>query len=188
MKLIVALGNIGKEYKETRHNFGFLLLDAIVSNYQFSLSATKNKSEIFTGKIGDEKVVAIKPQTFMNLSGQAVISMMSFYKIAIEDILVLHDDLDLELGKIKVKIGGGNAGHNGLKSIDANIGKDYMRLRLGISRPQNVEFETSDYVLGKFTKDEKVIVEKVSDKCSDLIKKLLEGNMAGFMNDFSISK
>lgn len=186
MKLLVALGNIGKEYKETRHNFGFLLLDKIASNHQFSLSGVKYKSEILTGNIGNEKIIAIKPQTFMNLSGEAVISIMSFYKIAIEDILVFHDDLDLAIGKVKVKIGGGNAGHNGLKSIDANIGSNYMRLRLGIGRPQNAEFEVSNFVLGKFSKDEKIIVEEVNEKCSKLIARLLENDMAGFMNEFSI--
>lgn len=185
MKLIVALGNIGKEYKETRHNFGFLLLDKIVSDYHFSLSGTKYKSEIFTGNIGNEKIIAIKPQTFMNLSGESVISIMSFYKIAIEDILILHDDLDLAVGKVKVKIGGGNAGHNGLKSIDTNIGNNYMRLRLGIGRPQNAEFEVSNFVLGKFSKDEKIVIEEVNQKCSNLIGKLLENDMAGFMNQFS---
>jgi PTH1 family peptidyl-tRNA hydrolase len=184
MHLLIGLGNIGREYELTRHNFGFLLLDQIVEDYGLVAQSKKFKSEVFAGTIDGKKVIALKPQTFMNLSGAAVLAAASFYKIAPKNILVFHDDLDLAPAKIKVKIGGGNAGHNGLKSIDESIGKDYMRLRLGIGRPQNAEFETADYVLGKFSRDEMELIKKTNEKISDLIGELLESRPDSFLNKF----
>jgi PTH1 family peptidyl-tRNA hydrolase len=184
MYLLVGLGNIGPEYANTRHNFGFLLLDKIIADYSFSEQSKKFKSEVFSGEINGEKIIAIKPQTFMNLSGSSVTAAAQFYKIAPKNILVLHDDLDLELGKIKIKTGGGHAGHNGLRSIDENIGKEYMRLRLGIGRPVSREFETADYVLGKFMKEEKAIVEKTNEKISKLIGEIFAGKEDSFLNKF----
>ncbi len=184
MHLLVGLGNIGKQYESTRHNFGFILLDQIIADYGFSSGIKKFKGEVFTGEIDDKKVIALKPHTFMNLSGESVLQAAQFYKVKPENIIVLHDELDLEPGKVRVKIGGGHAGHNGLKSIDSKIGKNYMRLRLGIGRPENQNYQTSDYVLGKFLAKEKELVERVNEKSSDLIGKLLQGKMEDFMNDF----
>ena len=169
MFLLVGLGNIGKKYELTRHNFGFLALDSIILQYNLSKSANKFESEVFTGQIGENKIIAIKPQTFMNNSGVSVGAASSFYKIPAENIIVFHDEIDIKLGEIRVKKGGGNAGHNGLKSIDQRIGKDYWRFRLGVSRPQNPEYEVSDYVLSKFSKDELTVVEEMN---YDLSKKL----------------
>lgn len=184
MYLIVGLGNIGREYEKTRHNFGFLLLNQIVEDYGFSAQSKNFKSEIFIGEIDGNKIIAIKPQTFMNRSGISVSQIANFYKIETKNIIVLHDDLDLELGRIKVKIGGGNAGHNGLRSIDEMLGKNYLRVRLGIGRPQNSEFATSDYVLGKFSLAELIKVQKVNEKISDLVCELLDGEIEAFMNKF----
>lgn len=184
MHLLVGLGNIGREYESTRHNFGFMLLDQIIEDYGLVAQSKKFKSEVFSGEIDGKKVIALKPQTYMNLSGGAVLQAASFYKIAPKNILVLHDDLDLAPMKIRVKIGGGHAGHNGLRSIDEAIGKEYMRVRLGIGRPQNAEFETADYVLGKFSREEMELVEKTNKKISDLFGELLEGRVEGFMNKF----
>ncbi len=184
MHLVVGLGNIGREYEKTRHNFGFLLLEQIIADYDFSLQSKNFKSEIYCGDISGKKIIAIKPQTLMNRSGIAVSQVASFYKIETKNIIVLHDDLDLELGRIKVKIGGGNGGHNGLKSIDEMVGKNYLRVRLGIGRPQNTEFATSDFVLGKFSLEEMQTVGKVNEKISDLADELLEGRLDGFMNKF----
>lgn len=185
MHLLVGLGNIGKEYEITRHNFGFLLLDQIIDDYGFSLIAPKKfHSEVFAGEILGQKVIAIKPQTFMNRSGIAVLETANFYKIDVRNILVLHDEVDLELGKIRVKIGGGHAGHNGLKSVDETVGKNYMRLRLGVGRPQNKEYSTADYVLGKFNAEELVKVSNINEKISDLIEELIEGKTEEFMNKF----
>jgi PTH1 family peptidyl-tRNA hydrolase len=180
MYLLVGLGNIGREYELTRHNLGFLLLDQIVQDYGFFEQSKKFKSEVFFGEIDGKKVVAIKPQTFMNRSGNSVLEAASFFKIEPKNILVLHDDIDLELGKVRVKTGGGNAGHNGLRSIDDIIGKNYMRLRFGIGRPQNSEFAVSDYVLGKFSREEIEKVKRVNEKISDFVDEVLEGRFEIF--------
>lgn len=184
MHLIVGLGNIGREYELTRHNFGFLLLDQIIKDYGFSAQGKKFKSEVFVGEIKGKKIIALKPHTFMNRSGLAAVEAANFYKIDVKNILVLHDEVDLAFGKVKVKIGGGNAGHNGLKSMDENVGKDYLRLRLGVGRPENKEFATADYVLGKFSKEELKEVEKINEKISGIIEELLAGNLESFSNKF----
>jgi PTH1 family peptidyl-tRNA hydrolase len=184
MYLLVGLGNIGPEYELTRHNFGFLLLDQIIDDYGLTSQSKKFKSEVFSGVIADQKIIALKPQTFMNRSGIAVLEAANFYKINPKNILVFHDDLDLALGKIRVKIGGGNAGHNGLKSLDDMIGKHYVRLRLGIGRPENKEYQTADYVLGKFTFGEMEKVKVINEKISDLIEELIEERADSFLNKF----
>ena len=184
MHLLVGLGNIGREYESTRHNFGFLLLDQIIADHGFVAQSKKFKSEVFVGEISGRKIIALKPQTFVNLSGLAVAEAASFYKIKPQNILVLHDDVDLVLGKVKVKIGGGNAGHNGLNSIDEMIEKNYLRLRLGVGRPENKEFDLADYVLGKFSKEEMEVVRKINEKISKLAGELLEGREEVFLNRF----
>lgn len=184
MHLLVGLGNIGREYEFTRHNYGFLLLDQIIEDYGFIKQSSKFKSEIFSGTIDGHKILAIKPQTFMNLSGGAVSQVANFYKIPPTNIIALHDDLDVEFSKIKAKIGGGHAGHNGLRSLDGSIGKGYVRLRLGISRPENKEYDVSDYVLGRFSKSDLQEMEMVNKKVSDLIGLLLDGDLPGFLNAF----
>lgn len=173
MKLIVGLGNIGKNYENTRHNFGFILLDKIISSYDLQDKGIKDLAQIFTGQINSHKVIAIKPQTLMNLSGRAVIKFCNFYKIKVEDVLVLHDEIDIKLGQVKFKQGGGNAGHNGLKSIDEVIGKNYKRLRLGVGRPEDPRFEVSDFVLSKFAKDERKIVDDICDEYARNIEQFL---------------
>lgn len=183
MRLLVGLGNIGKEYELTRHNFGFLLLDQIIADYALKQQSAKFKSEIFSGEISGEKIIAIKPQTFMNLSGVAVSQVASFYKIPPEKIIVFHDDLDLLLGKVKIKIGGGNAGHNGLKSLDEMVGKNYVRVRLGIGRPQNSEM-VSAHVLSRFSADEKKIISDINQKVSKNFGEILCGNFDKFLNKF----
>ncbi|MFT6385872.1 MAG: PTH1 family peptidyl-tRNA hydrolase [Rickettsiales bacterium] len=185
MFLIVGLGNCGKKYEQTKHNFGFLLGDEIAKEFSFEQKSNKFNAEFFTGSIADQKIILIKPQTFMNLSGSAVLAFSSFYKIPPEKIIVLHDDLDLELGRIKSKIGGGNAGHNGLKDIDAKIGKNYVRVRLGIGRPENAEYEISDYVLSKFSGGELKIVDEVNTKITKNLETIFEGKLAEFMTQFA---
>jgi len=174
MYLLIGLGNFGKEYAKTRHNFGFLALDQIVANHGFGSLGKKFSSEVFVGEIFNKKVIALKPQTYMNNSGIAALEATKFYKISPQNVIVLHDEIDIPLGKIKTKIGGGSAGHNGLKSIDSVIGKEYWRIRLGVDRPKNKEFEVADYVLSKFASEElSVVAEVIQSACSaveDLIK------------------
>jgi len=186
MYLLIGLGNIGKEYAKTRHNFGFLALDQIITDYNLSALGKKFSSEVFAGEIAGKKVIALKPQTYMNNSGLAALEAIKFYKIPLQNIIVLHDEIDIDLGRIKTKIGGGSAGHNGLKSIDSMIGKEYHRLRLGVGRPENKEFEVADYVLSKFTKDEMMIVEEINKKISSTINLLIDGDATLFANKFAL--
>ena len=182
MFLLVGLGNPGSKYQFTRHNFGFLLLDFIIKQYQFKLESEKFLSQIFSGKIGEEKIISIKPQNYINCSGAAVLAAKQFYKIPKSKIIIFHDDLDLALGKIKIKIGGGNAGHNGLKDIDEKIGVDYMRIRLGIGRPENMQQDISDYVLGKFNEEEMKIIGDITQKITASFPLILKGHIDDFFN------
>jgi PTH1 family peptidyl-tRNA hydrolase len=150
MKLIVGLGNIGREYEKTRHNIGFIAIDKILQKHKFSKIDKKQfKGELFKS----DNYLFLKPSTYMNLSGESVSAVKNFYKIDNNDIIIIHDDLDLKLGALKFKRGGGNAGHNGLKSIDTHIGNDYHRIRIGIGRPDNRDI-VIDFVLGKFRVEE----------------------------------
>lgn len=182
MHLLIGLGNKGEKYKKTRHNFGFLTIDQLVEDYGLKLVGEKFSSLVYQGTIDGKKIIALKPQTFMNNSGIAAQAAMTFYKIKLENIIVFHDEVDLDLGRVKVKTGGSSAGHNGLKSLDEKIGKDYMRVRLGVSRPANKEFEVADYVLSKFSKEELEHVEKINKKISDLIIDLLDKKADLFVN------
>ena len=173
MFLLVGLGNPGPNNTNNRHNIGFKIIDAI--NQQFSLSKQKPKFKglLTTGNINNKKIYAIKPLTFMNNSGICIRELIEYFKIDAEDVIVFHDDLDVELGKIKVKFGGSSAGHNGIASIDKFIGKDYSRVRIGIGKPKN-GIEVSDYVLQNFDEDETVGIKKISDSITESISILVE--------------
>ncbi len=156
IKLIVGLGNVGDKYKNTRHNAGFILVDNIHDKYNGSDWKTKFKGEISDVKIDGNKIYLLKPSTYMNLSGESVCEAVKFFKIKIEEVLVVHDEIDLEFGQIKIKQGGGNAGHNGLKSISQICGNDYFRYRVGVGHPRDIipGMEVADYVLSKFSLEE----------------------------------
>lgn len=175
MFLVVGLGNPGKEYASTRHNVGFMTVDALAQEYGFGCFKEKFDGLIAEGKIVDEKVYLLKPLTFMNLSGNAVIKAANFYKILPQNIVVIHDDMDLPIGKIKAKIGGGSGGHNGIKSIDAAIGANYNRIRIGIGHAHGDAKETVDFVLSQFGKSDregvKASIEQVVKSIDILLKK-----------------
>ncbi len=156
MRLIVGLGNPGDKYKLNRHNIGFLVLDALADNNHFSPWREKFDGQLSDGAVAGHKLIFLKPQTFMNLSGNAVQKAMQFYKIKPEEVLVVHDELELPPAKIRLKQGGGHGGHNGIRDIDKHIGKNYHRMRVGIGRPQDATHEdaVSNYVLSNFTKAE----------------------------------
>ncbi|XOB63137.1 aminoacyl-tRNA hydrolase [Campylobacterota bacterium DY0563] len=150
MHLIVGLGNIGEKYELTRHNIGFLVIDEMTKSLNTSnINKSNFKADVFKSGYN----LFVKPKTYMNLSGDAVVAIKEYYKIDIKDIIVIHDDLDLPFGTVKFKIGGGHGGHNGLKSIDSHIGKDYIRVRIGIGKPLNKE-DVANYVLSNFSKEE----------------------------------
>lgn len=170
--LFVGLGNKGEEYKYTRHNFGFLCVDSVAKEYNFEKEKSKFNSQISFGEINSNGIIIMKPNTYMNNSGMAVKSVSSFYKISLDRIFVFHDDLDLELGRIKFKIGGGSAGHNGLKSIDSCVSNNYARIRLGIGHPAYGD-EVVNYVISRFSKEELEVVSLVNQKIVENIYLLL---------------
>ena len=168
MLLFVGLGNPNPNNTNNRHNVGFLVIDAINAKFKLSKQKPKFKGLLTTGKINEQKVYAIKPLTFMNSSGICIREIIEYFKINVKDVFVFHDDMDIDIGKIKVKFGGGNAGHNGIESIDKNIGKDYSRVRIGIGRPKNYSTGV-DHVLDNFANEEKKSVEEVNN---NIIKSL----------------
>ena len=173
MLLFVGLGNPTPDSENNRHNIGFKIIDSI--NKQFSLSKQKPKFKglLTTGNIGKKKVYAIKPLTFMNNSGICIRELIEYFKIDAEDVIVFHDDLDVEFGKIKTKFGGSSAGHNGIASIDKFIGKDYSRVRIGIGKPKS-NIEIADYVLQNFDEDESIGIERISKNINDSLSILVE--------------
>lgn len=184
MFLLVGLGNPGEKYRYTKHNFGFLTIDQIAQNYNLSNEGLKFNSQIFIGNAVDKKIIAIKPQDFMNCSGEQVRLIMSFYKIPLENVIVFHDDLDILPGRVKTKIGGGNAGHNGLRDLDRVIGANYLRIRLGIGRPENISYEISNYVLSNFNSEEMKIISSMNQKISKLLPLILDKKLDDFSNNF----
>ncbi len=182
MWLIVGLGNPGDKYKNNRHNIGFMVLDALADEFRMPAWRSKFQSEMVEGRIGDQKVVLLKPQTFMNESGQAVGKAVKFYKVDTDRIVIFHDELDLNPGKVRVKQGGGVAGHNGLKSIQAHLGTpDFTRVRLGIGHPGD-RARVSNYVLSDFAKEEaQGWVEKVVPLVAEYTPLLFKENNDDFM-------
>jgi PTH1 family peptidyl-tRNA hydrolase len=181
MFLFVGLGNIGTEYENTRHNIGFIVVDKIIDKYNFVKSSTRFHSEIWTGNINNEKILISKPQTFMNNSGLAISKIANFYKISLKNIYVFHDDMDILIEKIRFKVGGSAGGHNGIKSIDEMLGKDYNRIRIGVGRPEYKD-NVVKFVLGKFTEVEKKLVDDVGNKITENIELLLSNKKDLFLN------
>ena len=172
MLLLVGLGNPNPNNTNNRHNVGFLVIDAINTKFKLSKQKPKFKGLLTTGNVADQKIYAIKPLTFMNNSGIGIWELIEYFKIDAEDVIVFHDDLDVEFGKIKAKFGGSSAGHNGIASIDKFIGKDYSRVRVGIGKPKE-NMEVSDYVLQNFDDDEMMGLEKVTNDITDSISILV---------------
>ena len=173
MLLFVGLGNPTPDSENNRHNVGFKIIDTINKKFSLSKQKPKFKGLLTTGNIGDKKVYAIKPLTFMNNSGVCIRELIEYFKIDAEDVIVFHDDLDIEFGKIKAKFGGSNAGHNGIASIDKFIGKDYSRVRIGIGKPKN-GLDVADFVLQNFDEEEAIQIEKISKDIIESISILVE--------------
>ena len=173
MLLIVGLGNPTPNSQNNRHNIGFKVVDAINNKFSLSKQKPKFKGLLTTGNIAEKKIYAIKPLTFMNNSGICIRELLEYFKIDAENVIVFHDDLDVEFGKIKAKFGGSNAGHNGIASIDKFIGKDYSRVRIGIGKPDS-KISVSDYVLNDFNEEEKEHLEKITKSIIDSISILID--------------
>lgn len=179
--LIAGLGNPGPSYSGHRHNVGFMALDRIAGEHGFPSWRSKFQGEIAEGRIGGKRVVLLKPMTYMNESGRSVAEAARFLKVPASDVVVIHDELDLAAGKCRMKLGGGHAGHNGLRSIHAHLGPDYARVRVGIGHPGHKDAVTG-HVLHDFSKAELAIIEPVLDGIADGIAKLVDGDDAGFQN------
>ncbi len=181
MKLFVGLGNPGSKYAGNRHNIGFMALDRIAADHGFAPWRNKFQAEVTEGKLGSEKVILLKPMTFMNLSGQSVGEAMRFYKLTPADVTVFHDELDLAPGKCRLKQGGGHAGHNGLRSIHQHISPDYQRVRLGIGHPGHKD-RVAGYVLSDFAKAEQDWLDDMMRGISDGAADLAAGDGPKFLN------
>lgn len=180
--LFVGLGNPGEKHKNNRHNVGFMALDCLSAFHKFGRSRTKFLGRTAMGSLDERKLISFKPQTFMNESGRAVREASNFYKIGTERIIVFHDELDLPFGQVRVKKGGGHAGHNGLKSIDENIGTDYFRIRIGISHPGEKE-KVTGHVLGDLSKEDAETLQKILTSIAENISTLIEGDEKKFQKN-----
>ena len=187
MLLLVGLGNPTPDSENNRHNVGFKIIDSINKKFNLSKQKPKFKGLLTTGNIGDKKIYAIKPLTFMNNSGICIRELIEYFKIDAEDVIVFHDDLDIEFGRIKAKFGGSDAGHNGIASIDKFIGKDYSRVRIGIGKPKN-NIEIADYVLQNFDDEESIGIEKISNNIIESISILLEKKLDLFSSTVNNKK
>jgi PTH1 family peptidyl-tRNA hydrolase len=185
MKLIVGLGNPGPKYARNRHNIGFMVLDRIAADHGFAPWKGKHQGAVTEGRFGSDRVVLLKPETFMNKSGDSVGAALRFFKLEAADLIVLHDEIDLAPGKVRWKTGGGHAGHNGLRSIHAHVGPDYARVRLGVGHPGRKEAVPA-YVLHDFPKADDVWLDDVLRGCSDGAAHLAAGDGGKFMNSVAL--
>lgn len=181
MQIFVGLGNPGKQYENNRHNIGFMALDSIADAHGFGPWKTKFQGQISEGRLGGDKVLLLKPETYMNRSGQSVGEAMRFYKAEVGDVTVFHDELDLAPGKLKVKTGGGHAGHNGLRSIHSHIGEAYRRVRMGIGHPGRKEL-VAGYVLHDFARGDQDWLDNVLRGIADGAPELADHDNGRFMN------
>ncbi len=179
MLLFVGLGNPSPDNENNRHNIGFKIIDAINQKFNLSKQKPKFKGLLTTGSIGDKKVYAIKPLTFMNNSGICIRELIEYFKIDPENVIVFHDDLDIIFGKIKVKFGGSSAGHNGIESIDKFIGKDYSRVRIGIGKP-NGKIKVIEHVLKDFDEEEKIELKNITNNITSSLPILIDKKLELF--------
>lgn len=186
MKILAGLGNPGRRYAGHRHNIGFMAVDSIVQRHGLSTYRRRFHGVISEGYIASERVLVLKPETYMNRSGTAVAEAVGFFKVALEDLIVFHDELDLAPGKVRVKLGGGTAGHNGLRSIGAHLGSDFKRVRIGIGHPGDKN-RVHSYVLSNFAKAEAPLVEAVLAGIARGSEDLVAGRDAEFMNKVALA-
>lgn len=185
MYIIVGLGNPGNEYESTRHNTGFITIDKLANKYNIKISTKKHKALIGSGIINGEKVVLVKPQTYMNLSGEAVYEVVNFYKEELKNVIAIFDDIDLPLGTIRIKEKGSAGTHNGVKSLVHELGsQEFKRIKVGIGKP-NEKLDLIGYVLGKFSKEEFVEIEKSTDTVINAVEVILKDGISKAMNEYN---
>jgi len=185
MWLVVGLGNPGRRYASTRHNIGFDVIENLANRWSIPSEGKQLGSLVGSGRLGNEKALLVRPQSFMNLSGQPVRSLMGYFKLDTDRVLVVHDDLDLPFGRVQLKRGGGHGGHNGLRDIAKHGAKDTVRVRVGIGRPPE-GWKTADYVLGKWGDQEVGQISQVVDRASDAVEAVLRDGLESAMNHFNV--
>lgn len=184
MKIIAGLGNPGDQYRMTRHNMGFLVLDALAEDAGIAVQKKKFEALLGDGRIGNERVLLVKPQTFMNLSGQSIRQAADFYQKTPEEIIVVHDDLDLPFGTVRIKVGGGDGGHKGIRSLMDHLGGAFTRVRLGIGKP-SFKDDTEHYVLQTFPKADLETLAEVVRKACEAVREILDSGVRPAMNRFN---
>ena len=189
MKIIVGLGNPTDQYKGTRHNIGYMAIDKIAEANQININQHKHKALVGAGFVGSERVLLVKPLTYMNLSGESVRAVADFYKIALEDILIIYDDISLEPGKLRIRKKGSAGGHNGIKSIIQHMGGDsFPRIRVGIGGERHPGMDLADYVLGHFTKEEMVVIDEALEKAEKAAELIMQDDIDSAMNLYNAKK
>lgn len=184
MKLIVGLGNPGREYENTRHNIGFMCINKLTEHFKVNLDSNKFDGKYTMFNYNNEKIILLEPLKYMNLSGEVIRDFVKFYKIDINDILIICDDLDTSVGTYRLRYKGSSGGHNGLKNIELHLGsKEYKRMKIGISNNKNID--TKDYVLGKFTKDELDLINPIINKIPHIIEDYLKSPFDNVMNKYN---
>ena len=184
MFLVVGLGNPGRRYVSTRHNVGFKVIENLQNRWQIQGDSAQLGSLVGNGMVANVRTILARPQKFMNRSGQPVASIAGYYKLDEQDVLVVHDDVDLPFGQVRVKRGGGHGGHNGLRDLIKHIGRDYPRIRVGVGRPPE-GWDTADYVLGKWSPSEQDELPQIVDRASDAVEACLRGGLEAAMNQFN---
>ena len=186
MKLIAGLGNPGVEYEHTRHNIGFRVLDLLAEQNRIDFDKKKGKSVYGKGSIAGIECILLKPQTYMNLSGSSVQEIFSFFNISIENCIIVHDDIDLPFSSVRIRIGGGHGGHNGIRNITTCLGSaDFIRVKAGVGRPDNVNFPVDKYVLSNFNKDEDSQMEDFLIRMTLAVEKIISSGLNEAMNAFN---
>ncbi|MEK6555369.1 MAG: aminoacyl-tRNA hydrolase [Bdellovibrionota bacterium] len=186
MKLIVGLGNPGLKYALTRHNIGFIVIDALIQELNLSNKKEECQAITYKARIGDEEVLFVKPQTFMNLSGTSVQGLMAFYKCSLDDILVLHDEVDIPFNKMRFQRNRGHGGHNGIRDIHAKVGSDYARLKIGVGRPTVPQMEVADYVLQKFSNENMSLLSDFVGRAAEAVLSFIEDGFQKAQNKFNV--
>lgn len=183
--LIAGLGNPGREYRETRHNIGFLVVDTFAAKHEIKISRVQNKALIGIGRLGEKKIILVKPHTYMNLSGQAVGGLVRFYKVQLSNLIVVHDDVDLPFASIRMRPGGGSAGQKGVGSIIERLGtQEFGRLRMGVGRPPG-QMDAADYVLEPFSKNDQLLLPEFLDRAVSALDCFIEKGLETAMNRFN---
>ena len=184
--IIAGLGNPGIQYENTRHNAGFMAVDMLAKEYGFSVTSHKFKALVGSTVIGEKNCLVMKPETYMNLSGEAISQAMEFYKIPLENVIVIFDDISLEPGFMRIKRKGSAGGHNGIKSIIADCGgENFPRIKIGVGKKPNPDYDLADWVLSKFSEQDSKKLEEVDKKVCEAIKLIVEGNISSAMNKFN---